>query len=239
MKTYIAIAVAFVVLQLNVRGPQDPASQDPLFVPPTKNVTLFTFGFSDLLSSLMWVRVVQDIDVCEQKTERTPYPEYTEGDAIDQVVQRDLPAARCDQGWVFQMLDVVSDLTPGFKAVYRDGATFLSVLVDDRKGAQKIFAKGREYFPESWQIFYHSAYHELFEMQNMETAAELMRQAGEKGAPRWVFSLAAKLYTRTGRAVFAKTVLERVLAEKGNGVHGPRLRNQLEKINKILSQESR
>ncbi|MEM7646130.1 MAG: hypothetical protein AAF203_04400, partial [Pseudomonadota bacterium] len=128
-----------------------------------------------------------------------------------------------------------SDLSPDFRTVYADGATMLSVLVDDREGAKSIFSKGVAYFPDDWEILYRAAYHELFEMKNPDRAQELLLKAGKRGAPEWVYSLSAKLLTRLGRAQFAKTILESVLTRDRGGEYEKRLKQQLDRVNEALS----
>lgn len=232
----VAITIAlFLMIQLGLSYKVHHSELNKIYLPPSKSLKFVSFGFNDLFSSLLWLRLVQDIEVCDQGPAKGAIPELDANkDPLADVLERKMPESKCKNGWVFQMLDVISDLTPDFETVYTDGATFLSVLVDDREGAQKIFAKGRMEFPDNWQIYYRSAYHELFEMQNAEAAAELLRQAGEKGAPDWVYALSAKLLTRLGRAEFAKTVLEGVVASGKEGPGMERVRDQLDKINAAL-----
>ena len=234
MKPVVLVVILFTIIQGFLTF-QPKLERKPIYIPPSKNIEHFSFGYNDFLSSLMWVRVVQDFHVCDQDSRTVKYPALVNKvDPLGEVLERKLPKSRCEKGWVFQMLDVISELSPDFKAVYLDGATMLSILVDDRKGAKTIFDKGRKQYPEDWQILYRSAYHELFEMQNIELAAELMRRAGEHGAPQWVFSLSAKLLTRMGRAQFAKTILESVLQRDSGGKYRERLKKQLEAVDKAL-----
>ena len=112
----------------------------------------------------------------------------------------------------------------------------LSVLVDDREGAAALFNKGVQHFPEDWELIYRAAYHELFEMQEPEKAAKLLKKAGERGAPRWVYALSSKLYTKLGQAAFAKSILEDVLKNTdADGEHVDRVRAELRRVNQILT----
>ncbi len=165
---------------------------------------LFTFGYDSMVSSLMWVRVLQDADVCDQAEEKQRLPGLGTEDVLTEVLERELPEAKCSEGWVYQMLDIITELTPDFYGAYLDGATMLSVVVDDRVGAQKLFAKAVKDFPDDWRLLYRAAYHELFEMQNPDRAAHLLRLAGERGAPQWVYALSAKIYSKLDQAVFCQ-----------------------------------
>jgi len=234
MKIFIVTFVVFVSLQALLTF-EKHTPREKIFIPPTKNILNFTFGYNDFLSSLMWVRVVQDFHICDQSSRNVKYPELKNTvDPLKEIIERELPTSRCENGWVFQMLDVISELSPDFRTVYTDGGTMLSVLVDDRLGARTIFEKGRLQFPKDWEILYKSAYHELFEMQNPKLAEELMRKAGDNGAPRWVYSLSAKLLTRMGRAQMAKTILEDVLNRDRSGAFSDRIKSQLKRVNEVL-----
>lgn len=212
----------------------DRVMRKKVFIAPIKSMGLFTFGYNSMISSLMWVRILQDIDVCEQTGKKQVLPRFQTQDILTEVLKRELPEAKCNEGWVYQMLDVITELTPNFYGAYLDGATMLSVVVDDRKGAQRLFAKAVVDFPGDWQILYRAAYHELFEMQNPDRAAELLRLAGESGAPQWVYALSARIYSKLGQAAFAKTILESVLRRKSKGEAIERVRVRLKKINKVL-----
>lgn len=234
MKIIISLILVFLCLEWT-RGTTQAKERQKIFIPPSKKMKTYAFGQEQAIASLMWVRVLQDIEVCDQNSERSLMPALSENkDPLEDVLSRKLPEARCQHGWVFQMLDVITDLAPKFHGAYSHGATFLSVLVDDRKGAQKIFDKGVEAYPENWNLLYRAGYHELFEMQNPGKAAEYLRRAAENGAPNWVYSLSAKLYSKTGQAAFAKSILESVLERNPDGMHAERLRQQLKKINKYL-----
>lgn len=237
MKTILLTLLVFGLIQWQFSYKKDLSVPD-IFIPPSKKMTDFTFGYNDFLSSLMWVRVVQDFHICDQNKIKSQYPAPVPGmDPVKDVLERKLPQSTCDEGWVYQMLDVISDLSPDFKAVYTDGAVMLSVLVDDRMGAKHIFDKGILYYPEDWDLLYRAAYHELFEMQNAESASILLKRSGERGAPEWVYSLSAKLLTRLGQAAFAKTILESVLARDRGGVYEERIKEQLNRVNQVLSEQ--
>lgn len=209
------------------------------FDSPPKGIENYVFGYNDLLSSLLWVRVLQDIEICDQKR-KTDGPKNFDPnkDRLTQVLNRKLHEPKCEQGWVYKMLDVITDLTPDFYMAYSAGGNFLSVLVDDRQGASNIHKKGLMYFPNNWQLLYQAGYHELFEMQNPEESALLLRRAAKAGAPTWVYSLSAKLYSEVGQALFAKTILESVLEKKPNSQGIDRVKSRLDEINRILRENA-
>ena len=238
LKLTFAVLLVFSVLQILISYDKSRGLQRKLFVSPIKSMTLFTFGYNSMISSLFWIRLIQDVEVCDQSEEKQELPGLKEKDVLSEVLGRKLPEAKCSQGWVYKMLDVITDLSPDFHRAYLDGATLLSVLVDDRLGAQKLFAKGIVDYPDDWEILYRAAYHELFEMQNPKEAARLLKLAGEMGAPGWVYALAAKIYSKLGQAIFAKTILESVLERKSKGPAMERVREQLKRINETIGKNS-
>lgn len=180
------------------------------FLIPPQRLSLMTFGYNENAADSLWLRLIQDIDHCESKNSKG--------------------ICEADRGWVFHMLDTITHLTPKFRAPYSFGATVLSVLVGDREGAREIFDRALENFPNDWILQYRAAYHSLEEMKNPERAAELLRSAGKNGAPKWVFSLASRLYTNEGKAALATSVLQDLLAQDPNSPLAERIRTRLNEV---------
>ena len=240
MKLVFGLVISFSLIQCLISFDQSNSdSENKIFIAPIHSMKMFTFGYNSMISSLMWVRVLQDVNVCDQTEETQILPRIKNKDILAGVLERQLPKAKCKEGWVYKMLDVITELSPDFRRAYLDGAAMLSVVVDDRVGAQKLFAKAVIEFPDDWRILYGAAYHELFEMQKPGRAAKLLRLAGERGAPAWVYSLSAKIYSRLGQAFFAKTILESVLRRKSKGQGIERVRKRLQEVNEILRKESK
>lgn len=196
----------------------------------------FTFNYNDMLATLAWIRVLQDIHICFQNRKGIgPIPDFDNKiDPVAQVLNRELPESRCHLSWVYHMVDVTTELDPTFYSAYYTGGLFLTVAVDDREGASRIFKKGLLYFPERWPLLYAAGYHELFEMKRPKVSAQLLKRAAERGAPPWVYSLSARLYTEVGQAEFAKHFLEEVLSKNLEGDFVDRIRGRLDEINNIL-----
>jgi hypothetical protein len=236
MKPFFLLIIVFICLQF-LLGQFQSQKRQKILISPSKSIVYFSFGYEPSLASLMWVRMVQDFHVCDQQKEKVQYPEFRENmDPLEDILTRELPPSRCQEGWVYQMLDVISDLQPQFRSVYADGATMLSVIVDDREGAQKIYHKGLIAFPEDWDILFRAAYHEMFEMQNAQGSQELMLRAAQAGAPQWVYALYGKLMDRTGQAALALGVLQQVLDRDLGGDFRGRIEAQVERLKETLRQ---
>ena len=76
-----------------------------------------------------------------------------------------LVESRCNEGWVYHMLDRITDFSPRFLYAYVHGGLLLSIVVDDREGARQIFEKGLKAFPDHYNLNYHAAYHYLAEVK--------------------------------------------------------------------------
>lgn len=152
----------------------------------------FSFGQRLVLSDLGWIRSIQDFDFCEKTGQQK----------------------KCrEQGWLYQMLDTVTEMDPRFHAPVSYGGLALSVVLSDISGATRIFDKGVERFPKDWVIAYKAAYHALYEEKNPAKAAGLMERAARNGAPGWVYALAGRLYTRAGQVEMSLRLLQDL---KGN-----------------------
>jgi hypothetical protein len=185
------------------------------FIPPPPIIKYFHFGYSETMADIFWIRVVQDMSVCEK--------------APDSVAGSNAHVA-CDKGWVFRMLDLVTDLAPHFKMPYYYGATTLSVLVNDAQGAKIIFDKGLKEMPDSWDIAYRAAYHYMVELKDNKRAAELLIQAAKNGAPGWVYSLAGRLYSEDGQNFLARSVLLDALKADPEGPSAEAIKYRLKLI---------
>lgn len=184
-------------------------NNEPKVYPP-KVLNKVHLGFADVLADTLWLRLIQDFDYCENETaEKASNP----GVGVDEVLSFKMHKSRCNKGWVYQMLDVITDLSPSFKRAYRVGGDILSVGVDDREGARLIYDKGTALFPNYWQLSYSAAYHYLYEIQNPNKAAYYLVQAADAGGPPWLRQMAGTLYTKAGRFMVAEVTLKKFIHE--------------------------
>lgn len=172
---------------------------------PSPELQYLHFGFRDAMADSFWVRVIQNIDFCHNKDAKVA---ANMGIGVDDILAQELKPSRCHKGWVFQMLDLITNLAPKFRRVYRIGADILSVAVDDREGARIIYDKGIKNFPNYWELAYSASYHYLFEYQNPSRAGDLLIQAAEAGGPTWFRQMAGTLYTRSGQLTLAEITLK-------------------------------
>jgi len=231
----VLIFAAAVFFQLQT--PKVTVSRE--FLKPPENIKYFTFGYNDFLASSLWLRLLQNFEYCEGgKFQESDYvaPTKEAKDKLEGILIRQMKPSKCHLGWVYSMLDVISEIQPRFRLVYETGAIFLSVAVDDREGARRIFEKGAVQYPKDWELLFRAGYHYMWEMQNPQRAAELYRQAASAGAPDYVIALSAALYSRVGQARIAKIMLEDAVQKKPSSVHIDRIKTRLDEVNKILEE---
>jgi len=179
--------------------------------PPPEHIELFHFGFSESLADSLWLRWIQDSDICQTYLKPVETNEVQSAENKDRLWN---PRYKnCDNSWSFKMLEAITNLAPLFRMPYLAGGISLSVLTEDYAGATIIFDRGVRRFPEDWTLAYRAAYHYLFDLQNKERAAELLIQAGKHGAPFWVNLLASRLYSDSGQAELGISVLEAYKAQ--------------------------
>lgn len=159
-------------------------------ISPPPGIERFTFGHRDVIADFFWVRAIQDFDYCDQQ------------------IAKNLCVGK---GWLYRMLNSITELSPKFRMPYATGAVALSVMVSDIEGAAQIFDKGIENFPNDWPILYRAAYHNLYEVKDKKRAAELFIRAGRNGAPPWVFSLAGGLYNEIDERATAEAILQEMI----------------------------
>lgn len=168
-----------------------------------------SFGFGRSVSSLLWLRFLQ----------QTP-PEKV---GLDQL------------SWIYYDLDAVTELDPGFYPAYEHGGIFLSVITEDRRGAERILLKGVEQFPDRWRIRAYLAYHYRWELKQPEKAAEQYLAAADlPGAPDLVKTLAASAISRKGNTEEAVSLLRALLENTSHPMARKRI---LEKIHALTGGE--
>lgn len=225
-----AIFAACVFFQ-DLKAPQIPKK----FLRPPDNIKYFTLGYNDMVASLLWLRVMQDIDRCENgKVVEEDYvaPIKEAPSKIQGIVQRNIKPSKCHKGWVYSMLEAITEIQPKFKIAYDVGASFLSITVDDREGARLIYDKGLKQYPNDWRLNFSASYLYLWELQDADRAAELMHAAIKNGGPPLLSTLVAAIYSESGRLDIANIALRQALSRDPPEDIKKAILQKLELINK-------
>lgn len=181
---FFAACLVLAVIALRLLDPGAPRARVPFLTPP--QIQHFTFGTREQAADSLWIRAIQDFDYCEKEVAKQTC---------------------VSTGWLYRMLDLVTELSPKLRAAYTMGATSLTIIVNDFAGASKLFDKGVREFPNDWVLLGRAAYHALYEEKNNEKAAALLQRAARNGAPPWYYLLATRLYGKEGRAELAENLL--------------------------------
>lgn len=172
---------------------------------PADILRLSSFGYGRATSSLLWLRFLQ----------QTP-PRKVEPDQLS---------------WVYYDLDAVSELDPDFYPAYEHGGIFLSVITEDKRGAERIFLKGIKQFPDRWRIRAYLAYHYLWELGEPEkAAAQYLAAADLPGASPIMKVAAASALAKRGDKSAALALLRRVLDGTEDPVARARILDKMKKL---------
>ncbi len=186
--TALGIFFSALLVWVSVKYPLNLKS-DERFIPPPNSLVYLQFGMGEIYADSLWVRAIQDFDYCEKNKN-------------DQCL---------NNSWLFQMLDVATNISAKFRMVYVAGAINLSVLLEDKTGATALFEKGLKQFPDDVSLLYKASYHYLFELNEPLKAAELLRHAAKNGGPFWFNSLANRLYVDSGRKDLAESLIQEMI----------------------------
>jgi hypothetical protein len=178
-------------------------------VSPPKSLAWVTFGYSEVLADLLWLRSLQDFDFCSE-------PQGVGGGGY--TICR-------DHSWLFDQLDRVTDLSPSFRMPFSAGPLALSVLITDIEGATNLFKKAVVSFPKDWPIHYRAAYHAMIEEKKPLKAANLLKIAYENGGPQWLSALAGRMYVEGGAIQLGLNLAQSL--EAGSDEHSQKLAERI------------
>jgi len=164
-----------------------------------------TFGYSRAAGALLWLRFLQ----------QTP-PRKVEKNQVS---------------WIYRDLDALTEIDPEFYPAYELGGIFLSVITEDKRGAEQVLLKGTRVFPDRWRIRSDLGYHYQFELNEPEKAFE-QYLAGSKlpGAPFLLGVLASSYINKNVGREQSIVFLEGMLQENTD----PKMRAQFsEKLKRL------
>jgi hypothetical protein len=168
-----------------------------------------SFGYDRAMGALIWLRFLQ----------QTPPAKVGKNEV----------------SWIYLDLRSLSEIDPEFYPIYEQGGIFLSVITEDKRGAEQILRRGTEVFPERWRIRGNLAYHYKFELGEEDKAAEQYRlAAGLPGAPPLFAVIASSYINKTAGRKQSIAFLEQMLKDATD----PTVRERfLEKIERLRKKE--
>lgn len=116
-----------------------------------KYLKIFNLGFSNMVSSWLWVQTLLESDI-------EPYK------------KDDL------NSWMFLRFSTITTIDPKFYEAYLFGGKYLSIIKDDVFGAEVIFKNGLKQFPDDFWLNINAAHNYFFEMGLPEMAYPLYKK---------------------------------------------------------------
>lgn len=172
-------------------------------------------GIEPQIADSLWLRFLQELD------------------AFNQLKIAD--AHLCPNkmsSWHYHIIKVAMELDPKFFELAIYAPLLISVTISDSKGGSELFDMAVKNFPDDWRVLYRASYQAQIEERNFAKAADLLYRAGKKGAPSWVMSLAAGLYTEVGQRALAEKIYSEMLQDPNAD---PKVINRLkDKLNKKI-----
>lgn len=140
-----------------------------------KNLLVYgSAGNKRLLTDLLWVQTLIESDLEHYK-------------------KRDL------NSWLFLRFNTIAALDPRFYENYLFGGQFLAIVKDDLEGAEFIYDKGLQEYPEDYRLIYNAGFLNYFEMGNFEKGLKLLEKVmNHPLAPFYIKSIIHKLKIATG-----------------------------------------
>lgn len=158
-----------------IQGPDLEAVQVSLRGDSLKKLS---FGFENLLSSLIWIRLIQD-------AQHTP-------------IQSN------NLSWEYSEVDAITTLDPNFDSAYHFGSMYVSFFRRDKEGGKRILEKWIKRRPNLWKAHHMLGMHYFLELQDYAAAAPHVLYASQlPGAPSYISSLGIGLLNQSGASLFA------------------------------------
>lgn len=203
----LLISVIFFLSTAKLTQPNPIHRSD--YLPPPAILKNLSAGLNIQTADSFWLRATQDFDFCDQL--------INENDCKG-------------KSWLYQVVNIATDLDPKFIEAYFYGGLALTILINDFEGASKIFDKGVSAYPDDWHLTYAAAYHALYEEKNKNKASKLYLMAAEKGAPSWTRVLAGRLAKEGGDKEFSKLILQQMIASSEDPILIDRLKKKLSEV---------
>jgi hypothetical protein len=167
----LAMLVAWSGTRLDARRAAFPGTDELIYLPDANRLRPLALGYDNVLADLIWFRTI-DYFGAHYATDRA-YP------------------------WLEAMCDLVTDLDPRAKHVYRFAALILPWEAHDPDAALRLLDKGLTAMPQAWNLHYHRGVIQyLFKGDFAAATTDLTRAAAQPGAPGFVARFAAILQTK-------------------------------------------
>ena len=126
---------------------------------------------------------------------------YTDILWIQTLLESDLEHYQGSDGnsWMYHRFNTISLLDPKFLENYWYGGQYLSVIKDDDIGAQMLFEKGLDIYPEDYRLLYYTGSHYLIELHDKQNALKYYQKLFDyPETPQYLKALISRLKADAG-----------------------------------------
>ncbi len=157
---------------------KDPhPERDLFFIPESRYVKLLSAGFSEFVADIYWIKTVVYFG---KNTTSSDLPiaisKFTDEDYDPVELDRIKKDNQVRFSYLYDLLDMITDLDPYFNRPYFFGGLHLSLKIDDADNSIKLLKKGMKYNPEDWSIPYLLGFNYYFYKNDPETAIKYLRE---------------------------------------------------------------
>ncbi|MGI4991363.1 hypothetical protein ACRXCV_01965 [Halobacteriovorax sp. GFR7] len=103
-------------------------------------IKIVSFGNYRFISSYYWTKTLLDADTDHVKNK--------------------------EKSWLYYRFKLIADLDTRFYENYLHGGIYLSIIKDDIIGAEIIFKRGLEVFPDDYRLMYNAAFNYHFQLKD-------------------------------------------------------------------------
>lgn len=158
------------------------------YIPNGKYLGIISLGYDQLVSDLIWLKVVQHIGNASESREGLM--------------------------WAFHAVQALTDIDPHFVWAYQITGTILGVWAGMIEESSTILKKGMKHNPNRWELPYLVGYNYFFELCDPANSAKYLQIAAKiPGSPTYLPKLAAKMSVEAGDLDSALMFLESVNRE--------------------------
>ncbi|WAC07000.1 MAG: hypothetical protein OS130_12255 [Thermodesulfobacteriota bacterium] len=176
-----------------------------MYIPSGNFLKPFTLGFNQLIADYFWIKTIGY------------FGEHLMSD-------RNYP-------WLYQILDLVTNLDPHFIWPYYFGGITLSLEAQQVKQSNLILKKAIHYYPDNWKFPFFLGFNYWYHTQELSKAAFYLQCAAQKpNAPRYLKTLPARLLSAAGQKEAALYFLFEMKRNTQNSLMKEQIEKRIQEI---------
>lgn len=182
----LVIGAGVLHVQLEALPPVPGALEVYMCIPSGEFLRHFTFGFSQIVADYFWIKTISYFG--DHLMSDHQYP------------------------WLYHILDLVTTLDPAFRSPYYFGGVILSMEANQVEQSTMLLTKAMRYHPQVWEFPFFIGFNYWYHYNNPGKAAPFLELAARlPGAPAYLKTFAARLYSESGQKDAALLFLQEML----------------------------